>query len=148
MNLDLRFRWILYTTPCTGLPTRIGACGLGDRAILCCPPGSPRSWPVCRNEFSSGRWPASGVVRHDCGCRVDGPLNLQRDRLWVVPCRGLPQTAGRIAVGGFLRTPGWLVSNPCCPGWMPCRQGGKWAISHHNFSGATRRPFADTPRSF
>jgi hypothetical protein len=59
------------------------------------PGGSPSTWPVYRSKFSSGRWPALGV-----GCRTDDPLNVPRDRLWVVPCRwgGVPQTAGRKAI--------------------------------------------------
>jgi hypothetical protein len=40
------------------------SCGLDDRATLYRRRGSPRSWPVCRNEFSSGHWPASGVGGH------------------------------------------------------------------------------------
>jgi hypothetical protein len=64
---------------------------VGDRGTFCHPRGSPRSLPVCRNEFSSGHWPASGVGRHNCECRVDGSLNLSRDQLWVFPCRGCPK---------------------------------------------------------
>jgi hypothetical protein len=97
---------------CTGPPRRIGAweispsCGSNDRGTIFRPPGSPHSWPVYRNEFSSYHWAASGVGEHNCGCRVEGPLNLLRDRVWVVPCRGLPQRAGRRAVGVLSRTLG------------------------------------------
>jgi hypothetical protein len=80
--------------------------GWADRATLRRPRGNPRSWPVCHNEFSSGHWPASGVDGHNCKCRVDDPLNLPRDRLWAVPCQGVPQTAGSRAVGILLRTLG------------------------------------------
>jgi hypothetical protein len=85
------------------------SCELGDRAALCRPRVSLRGWPACRNEFSSGHWPASGVVGHNCGCHVDGSLDLPRDRLRVVSCwRGgvVPQTAGRRAVGVLFRTVG------------------------------------------
>jgi hypothetical protein len=57
-------------------------------------------------EFSSRHWPASGAGGHNCGWHVDGPLNLQHDRLWVVPFREVPQTASRTAVGVPLRTLG------------------------------------------
>jgi hypothetical protein len=58
-------------------------------------------------EFSSSHWPAPGVGRRSCGCRVDGPLNLQRDRLWVISFLvGVPQTACHKAVGVLLRTLG------------------------------------------
>jgi hypothetical protein len=53
-----------------------------------CPGGRTCSRPVCRSEFSSGHWPASGVSWHVYECPVGGPLNVLRDRLWVVPCRG------------------------------------------------------------
>jgi hypothetical protein len=46
---------------------------------------------VYHTEFSSGHWPASGIGGHNCRCRVGGPLNL----LWVVPCLGVLQIAGR-----------------------------------------------------
>jgi hypothetical protein len=70
-------------------PMRIGtwaissSCRLGDRATLCHPRGSLCSWPVRHNEFLSGHWPALGVGRHNCGCHVDGPLNLPRTGLDV-----------------------------------------------------------------
>jgi hypothetical protein len=38
--------------------------------------GNLRSWLVYGNEISSGHWPASGALGHNCGCRVDGPVNL------------------------------------------------------------------------
>jgi hypothetical protein len=105
-----------------GPPMRIGAwaispsCGLRDRATLCGPRGSLRSWSVCRNEFSFGYWPASDVGRHYCGCRVDVPLNLPRDRLWIIPCPEgggeVPQTAGRKALGVLFRTLGYPGSSP------------------------------------
>jgi hypothetical protein len=77
--------------PCMGLPMRIGAriisssCGLGNRAWCCSPHGRSCSWPVCRNEFSSGNWLASVVGEHSYGCCVDGRLNLTCDLLWIVP---------------------------------------------------------------
>jgi hypothetical protein len=37
------------------------SCGLGDRATVFSLRSTPRSWPVCHNEFPSGHWPASGV---------------------------------------------------------------------------------------
>jgi hypothetical protein len=79
--------------PYSGPPMRIRAWaispprGFGDKATLCRPRGSPCSWPVCRNNFSSGHWPASGASGHNCGSCVEGPLNLPHDRLWVIPCR-------------------------------------------------------------
>jgi hypothetical protein len=71
-------------------------CMLDDRATLSRPRGNLRLCLVCRNEFSSGHWPASGVGRHNFGCRVDGTLNLLHDRLWVVPWLGVPQIAGQL----------------------------------------------------
>jgi hypothetical protein len=61
---------------------------------------------VVRNDFSSGHWPASGVGRHNGGCHVDAALSLPHDRLWVVTCLEVLQTAGRRAVGVLARTLG------------------------------------------
>jgi hypothetical protein len=72
----------IYASFIQATTMRIGAwaispsCGLDHKATLCSPHGSPRSWPVCRNKFSSSQWPASRVGRHNCGCCVDDPLNL------------------------------------------------------------------------
>jgi hypothetical protein len=73
------------------------SCGLGNRATLCRTSGSPQIWPGTRAVFPSGQRPASGVGGQSSGCRVDGPLNLPRDQLWIVPCRGCPkqQVAGQ-----------------------------------------------------
>jgi hypothetical protein len=49
-------------------------------------------------HFHPVHWPASGVGRHNCGCCADGPLNLSHDERWVVPCQGVPQTAGHRTV--------------------------------------------------
>jgi hypothetical protein len=101
-----------------GPPMRIGdwetspSFWLGDGATLCRTPVSPQSWPGGRTDFSSGHWPASGVDRHNCGCRVDGPLNFPHDLLWVIPCQGMPQIAGSRAVRVLFQALGWLVLNP------------------------------------
>jgi hypothetical protein len=98
--------------PCLGLPTRTEAlaislsCRLGDRATLCRLFGNLQSWLVYRIEFSSGRCPPSDVGGYNCGCRVHGPLSLPHNRLWVFPCLGVPQIAGRKAVGVLARTLG------------------------------------------
>jgi hypothetical protein len=65
-------------------------CELGNTATLCPLRGSPYSWAVRCKEFSSGHRPAIGVSGYNCGRRVDGPLNFPHDRLWVVPCQGVP----------------------------------------------------------
>jgi hypothetical protein len=78
---------------------------------------SLRIWPVCCNKFSSGHWPAPRVGGHNCGCRIDSPINLARDWSWVVPCRGMPQTAGRRAVGVFFRTLGRCSRVPGAGVW-------------------------------
>jgi hypothetical protein len=49
--------------------------GLGNTATLCRTHGRPRSWPVCRNEFSSSHWPTLGADRDNSGCHIDGPMN-------------------------------------------------------------------------
>jgi hypothetical protein len=84
------------------------SCGWADRTTRRCPRGSPRNWPLCRNEFLPGHWAALDVGGRNCGCRVDGPLNLTCDRLWVVPCRGgaVPQTICRRRAGVRFRTLG------------------------------------------
>jgi hypothetical protein len=61
------------------------SCNWADRAAGRRLRSRPGSWPICLNEFSSGHCPASGIGGHNCGCRVDGPLNLPHNRLWVVP---------------------------------------------------------------
>lgn len=43
-------------------------------------------------ESSSGHWPASDVGGHSCRFHVDGPLNLLCDRLWLIPCWGIPNS--------------------------------------------------------
>jgi hypothetical protein len=84
------------------------SCGLGDRATLCHLLGNLRSWLVYHTEFSSGRWPTSGVGGHNCGCRAGGRLNLLHDLLWVVPYLGVPQIAGCKVVGVLAQTQvGW-----------------------------------------
>jgi hypothetical protein len=96
-----------------GLPTRFGAwaispsCGMGDRATLCRPPGNLGSWLIYRNEFLSGHWPASGVGGHNFGYHVCGSFNFPHDQLSVVPCLGVPETAGRRAVVVLDRTLGY-----------------------------------------
>jgi hypothetical protein len=67
------------------------SCWLGDRARHSPPRGSLRSWLVYHTEFSSDYWPASGVGGHSRGCRAGGLQILPHDRLWVVPCRGVPK---------------------------------------------------------
>jgi hypothetical protein len=79
---------------------------LGDRATLCRPYGNPHSWPICCNMFSSDHWPASSVGGHNCGCHVDGPLNLPHDQLQVIHCLGVPQIIGRRPVRVPSRTLG------------------------------------------
>jgi uncharacterized protein YchJ len=64
---------------------------LGDRARNCCPPGSPHSWPVCCNEFSSSQWPASCAGGHNSVYYVVGRLNFLHDQLWVIQCWGCPK---------------------------------------------------------
>jgi hypothetical protein len=103
-------RWL----PCMGLPMKTEvlvispSCAFGDRATFFRPLGKQRSWLVYRTEFSSGRWPASGVGGHNCGWSVGGTLGLPHDLLWVVPCLGVPQIAGRKAVEVLARTLGRL----------------------------------------
>jgi hypothetical protein len=80
MNLELGVGWILYTTSFIrktafypGPPMKFGAwaitllCGLGDRATLCRPRDSPRSWPVCFNEFH----PVTGQLQVLVGIILD-----------------------------------------------------------------------------
>jgi hypothetical protein len=86
-----RFLWIMYTTWLIWVTTLYGPSHeewslsnfffvwVGWWASFCRPCGNLHSCLVFRNEFSSGRWPASGVGRHNCGCLVDGPLNLPHD---------------------------------------------------------------------
>jgi hypothetical protein len=87
--LDSVYNIIYAGISCMGLPTSIAvlaiflSCGLDDRATVCRPLGSRWSWLVYSTEFSSGRWPASGFVGHNCGCRIAGPPTLPRNRLWV-----------------------------------------------------------------
>jgi hypothetical protein len=101
-----------------GLPTRIEAlaispsCGLGNRATVCCPLGNLQNWLVYHTEFSSGRWPASGVGGHTGVCHVDGPLSLLHNRLWVFPCLRVPRIAGRRVVGVLARTLGLAGVKP------------------------------------
>jgi hypothetical protein len=72
----------------------------------------PRSWLVYRTESSCDHWPALGVGGHSRGCRVGGLVILPHDRLWVVPCLGVPQTAGRRVVEVLARTLGGLELCP------------------------------------
>jgi hypothetical protein len=65
------------------------SCGWADRARRRRPLGNLRSWLVYRTEILSCHWPGSGVGRHNCGCRVDGPLSLPHNRSWVFPCLGV-----------------------------------------------------------
>jgi hypothetical protein len=95
---------------CMGPPMEIEvwvnflSCVWADRATRRRHVGRMRSWPVSRNKFLSGHWPALGDGRNKCACRVDSPLNLPRDWMWVVPCRAVPQTAGRRVVGVLFLT--------------------------------------------
>jgi hypothetical protein len=102
------------------------SCGWADRDICRRPRDSPGSWSMCRNEFSSGHWPTSGVGGRNCGCSVDGPLDLLHDRLLVVPCLGMSQRAG--------------FSCEHQASWGKARKlGGRWVILRPNPSGAMRR---------
>jgi hypothetical protein len=95
-----------------GPSIRVGAwvifpsCRLGDRATLRHPCGSLCSWPVCHNWFPPSHWPATGVVGHNYGCHVDGPLNLPPDQSWAIPSWRVPQAAGHMAVGVLFQTLG------------------------------------------
>jgi hypothetical protein len=60
--------------------------GLKDGDTRRRPRGSKRSWPVCREEFSCSHWPVPVAGERNCGCRVDGPLNLPQYYTSALSC--------------------------------------------------------------